>query len=332
MLADQIMARGVLPGPLEEDGSADGLRRVISSAQRFELSEHFAAAADHIVGTSSSPHADIAVEVEKYSDHARPPHEPCWLECVAAHRPRFVEVLPSPGNVMPKRVGLLLERAGTDPVYEATLVWSHEDGVMLSWGAVVFDFSGRASPDATGLGLVPIPTEDGLRARYPGLSPRDLARAAHLFRVAGNITISRWWAPTLARWTDLDKDNALADQLSSMVNNDWRGEVAYWTVALALINTRNFADTEERPAPERLNKHRRRAGKSELMDYVVCRVNRRFLGSSGGGRKGDAEAVRLHCVRGHFKARRTGLFWWSPHVRGDPEKGTVDKDHYEVMA
>jgi hypothetical protein len=26
-----------------------------------------------------------------------------------------------------------------------------------------------------------------------------------------------------------------------------------------------------------------------------------------------------HLVRGHFKVRRTGLFWWSPHVRGKGE-------------
>ena len=31
-----------------------------------------------------------------------------------------------------------------------------------------------------------------------------------------------------------------------------------------------------------------------------------------------------HWVCGHFKARATGIFWWSPHARGDASRDLTD--------
>ncbi len=36
---------------------------------------------------------------------------------------------------------------------------------------------------------------------------------------------------------------------------------------------------------------------------------------------------RAHWVMGHFKRRDTGIFWWSPHIRGDGGVGWIDKDY-----
>jgi len=38
--------------------------------------------------------------------------------------------------------------------------------------------------------------------------------------------------------------------------------------------------------------------------------------------------MRMHLVRGHFKTRSTGIFWWSPFVRGHGD--AVERRHYEV--
>jgi len=38
--------------------------------------------------------------------------------------------------------------------------------------------------------------------------------------------------------------------------------------------------------------------------------------------------MRAHMVRGHFKVRRTGVYWWRAFVRG--RHGTVDRDRYQV--
>jgi hypothetical protein len=41
------------------------------------------------------------------------------------------------------------------------------------------------------------------------------------------------------------------------------------------------------------------------------------------------EEAGRHSVRGHFKIRRTGVYWWSPFFRGDPTK-LVQRQEYKV--
>jgi hypothetical protein len=36
---------------------------------------------------------------------------------------------------------------------------------------------------------------------------------------------------------------------------------------------------------------------------------------------------RWHSVRGHFKIRKTGVYWWSPFYRVDPTKQTVRQEY-----
>lgn len=61
-------------------------------------------------------------------------------------------------------------------------------------------------------------------------------------------------------------------------------------------------------------------------DHHLCkiRLNRNAVASSS---PGDDSSIRAHFVRGHFKIRRTGIFWWSPYVRGDLANGFSDKDY-----
>jgi len=40
---------------------------------------------------------------------------------------------------------------------------------------------------------------------------------------------------------------------------------------------------------------------------------------------------RLHAVRGHWKIRKTGVYWWNDFMRGDAARGTITKD-YTVAA
>jgi hypothetical protein len=45
----------------------------------------------------------------------------------------------------------------------------------------------------------------------------------------------------------------------------------------------------------------------------------------------DREAARAHLVRGHFKIRRTGVFWWSSFLRGDAGKGELKRQEYDAV-
>jgi len=113
-----------------------------------------------------------------------------------------------------------------------------------------------------------------------------------------------------------------------------------WVVVLIdysvrLLNCKNIF-AEKIPAPEALNKKRRRAGKQELFDYHVLNV---VVPPKKRGYHVSTEPLshnRVHLCRGHFKeytvehplfGHYTGLFWWQPHVRGQNKDGIVMKDY-----
>jgi hypothetical protein len=51
---------------------------------------------------------------------------------------------------------------------------------------------------------------------------------------------------------------------------------------------------------------------------------------TGSGSHNNYTPMRAHMVRGHFKHTKHGIFFWSPHMRGDFKRGVVTKD-YEVV-
>ena len=114
-----------------------------------------------------------------------------------------------------------------------------------------------------------------------------------------------------------------------------RGDLTTIYTTLKLLNCKNI-QTEKIPAPEALNKKRRKAGKQELFDYHVLNV---VVPSKKRGYHESTEPLshnRVHLCRGHFKeytvehplfGHYTGLFWWQPHVRGQNKDGIVMKDY-----
>lgn len=118
-----------------------------------------------------------------------------------------------------------------------------------------------------------------------------------------------------------------------------RGDLSVLYQSLMLLNCKNIV-TEKIPAPEALNKKRRKAGKQELFDYHVLNV---VVPSKKRGYQETTEPLshnRVHLCRGHFKeytaehplfGHYTGLYWWQPHVRGQNKDGVVMKD-YNIKA
>lgn len=100
---------------------------------------------------------------------------------------------------------------------------------------------------------------------------------------------------------------------------------------IMLLNTRNSV-VQQAVDITKLNRARAKAGKVPLFGYrtvdlSLSRTQRNALRNSGM----DATAKRAHLVRGHFKVRKSGVFWWMPHLRGDLSNGFTDK-HYEVRS
>ena len=113
-------------------------------------------------------------------------------------------------------------------------------------------------------------------------------------------------------------------------------EVSVALNALACLNAKNVKSLCIE-APAALNKKRAKTGKTPFFEYKVLDI---FLGdnvrqaNSGSGKRLRASVAswvktskKLHAVRGHFKVRRTGIFWWSNFYRGIKSQGEVTKDY-----
>jgi len=97
----------------------------------------------------------------------------------------------------------------------------------------------------------------------------------------------------------------------------------YVALFLSVINCSNVAKCEVLP-PQKLNKSREAKGKIPIFSYWVLELKAHGKSNNLGG---THEPPRIHLCRGHIKRRKTGNFWWQPHVRGDRKRGMVVKDY-----
>jgi hypothetical protein len=87
---------------------------------------------------------------------------------------------------------------------------------------------------------------------------------------------------------------------------------------LLLLNARNrVVAIAAAPDLSRLNRARRKRGKPELLaaSTVTLDLSRPLMQAERRGHGRDRAAIEAHLVRGHFKLRKTGVFWWSPFAR-----------------
>jgi hypothetical protein len=100
---------------------------------------------------------------------------------------------------------------------------------------------------------------------------------------------------------------------------------------LLMINSPSQVFVIEEPDNAALNAKRARKGRAPILDLKTIKFDMfRFQQAAREGIPLRTEGeVAEHFVRGHFKTLRTGLFWWSPHVRyqmGD-EPRAAPKDY-----
>jgi hypothetical protein len=104
------------------------------------------------------------------------------------------------------------------------------------------------------------------------------------------------------------------------------GYPAFVQAVLILLNARQGTE-REREDLGRLNAKRRKSGKPPLCEFTVTTLyvprvvaNRIAAGGMDMNASEARAAARAHLVSGHFKTRKTGIFWWSPFIRGGGER------------
>ncbi|UXN70933.1 hypothetical protein N8A98_07020 [Devosia neptuniae] len=103
---------------------------------------------------------------------------------------------------------------------------------------------------------------------------------------------------------------------------DWAGEVNFLVATLALLNSRRATKIVE---PSKMKM--RKAGKRQLLSYRICDLDVSAAMPLRDESSAGHCAKRAHFVRGHFKAKSSGLRWWKPHIRGDRSLGFVTKSY-----
>lgn len=112
---------------------------------------------------------------------------------------------------------------------------------------------------------------------------------------------------------------------------DVEGEPSMVEAVIALMNSRNAV--EHRPVDlARLNKMRAKRRRPTFAQYRTTHL-RLSQAQQRAFRAGllSREDAGLHRVRGHFKIRKTGIYWWSPFFRGDPTRPAM-RDEYKMEA
>jgi len=119
--------------------------------------------------------------------------------------------------------------------------------------------------------------------------------------------------------------------LAQLARSDWSGEASYLLAIIGMMNARNMVETLP-VVQSKLNRARQRRGQQPLFEHHVLKIHARqerrvahkLLLRGGGDMR---EAMRWHAVSGHWKVRKTGIFFWHPFYRGDRTKGEITKDY-----
>jgi hypothetical protein len=301
MLCDDLVIDTILPLTYDR---FERVQEKIRKSQKFILSREFAMAADGLV--------DNAVELQKVAPFCLLPFPLTWIECLHDDRPHWNPSLGYGARPVdrerhqrePHRVGFLLEQRGDFAgQWKVTLFW------QMKGQASDPEFTSRNNGSVAAM-LVDIRNDDGDKPL--------VAMTEVTFAEFGQKLISAL----------MDEAPDVASRLAQYAIDDWGGEFRYVLAVLGLLNTRNVATTE--PVNyTRQNAKRARRGGRQLFSYNLLKVRPNIIPARS--RKGSGElsnhTLRMHFVRGHFKRRASGVFWWNTFVRGQIKHGFASKDY-----
>jgi hypothetical protein len=290
MLIDQLVSHPLMSKPLAAD-----LRGRMSKAHKFALRQDFAVAADELSRDKASINRALSL--------CRLPYRECWFEVAQADRCSFRLAFPSQPDAAIRRVGFYFNEDDQAGSWEAHIFWSWADGA---------------------------PAEC---AELPGISPLTLQFDQDKVVGGGDLMDVMAWGK--ASWVPGDITTAGLFEASPFLmlrrggREEWfTGEAKFLVAMLALLNSRNVVEIEEVAPSDRLNQWREREGRSPLFSYHVLGIPARYKARNiAVGGEASGRELRAHFVRGHFKVRKTGVFFWSAYRRGNPALGFVHKDY-----
>lgn len=283
------------------------LRGRLNRAQKFELAPDFAAAAEELG-------MDLKTIANAFG-HCRLPYETTWIEVAQAHRPQFMAAgvhIPALQHE-PNRVGFLLE--ATSPQldqFDIFLFWDLKKSLQRPQAShITLHFDPKA--------MAPEDWHDDAQERS-GIF--GIKRAPEWTKVSEEVRkrLTAALQPSYTPFVDPVLQGGHGDYADQFIYElgaaDWAGEAHFIMATLALLNTLN-ATERVLVNNSRLNHARARQRRPGFCDYHVLKIHPRIKQRIEGDAHADGHReLRAHLVRGHFKVRKSGIYFWRPHARG----------------
>ena len=280
-------------------------------------------------------------------DMVRVPYERTWVEWSPSEREgnRDNHHLFSNEKPQPKRVGGLIWTDESCARGYLVLAWEHKDGsVMVCPLTVIFNWnSNDTTPvfeqylrsmfghggwvDETIAKRVASTRTLGMPDKWVRFdNDEEERRASTELSLRGEIVPLEIFMPFLSRYKLLP-----GVEWYESFCDDLAGELPFLEAFFLLLNSRNTIIRQVRDDFTKLNKVRAKNKKTPLKEFITTRLRvSKVMGNRAKASGLSRQQAEMHLVRGHFKVRKSGVYWWSPHPRG---AGTLRRRKtYEVHA
>ena len=347
MLADEIIAsytQGISKGFIEVDGSSKILDK-IKSAHKFQITDETRDMALQVRQTK--PESLLAA-----IDFSRPPYPLTWIEYhkdrkEAGHEDAIDKARDYESAPLIKKIGFLIEEFSDrkilihmaysyrDPSFPATinlLAYAFDPEMKdETWDAIAtlvksFDIVSEEDyqkSQETTLAKAIKETTDLLAEKVPEKYFPVLDKIGKMFMPMPSPHFLKTWMKVkeIAGGEEVAK-------LSQTCHADWWGEVFNSHAVFILMNCKNAVEVKDCEPLDVLNKRRKERGVLPIMDYKILDISEKVKKTlTSNGTADEKDTRRLHWRRGHFKTRKTGVYWWSPHLAGDSQLGMIEKDY-----
>jgi|HubBroStandDraft_6_1064221.scaffolds.fasta_scaffold00530_30 hypothetical protein len=331
----------------------------IQTAQRFVMTEDVRDAVRDLL--TSRPSSLLSA-----LSYARPPFERCWIEWPTPNQPEPKHAI----RIRTKRVGAMItaEPDSNCKAFKFYTVWNYDVGGSFErWLEVTKDrdiAADIAAHHKVGIGVSVLQVGFDFTAldgsnedRYfkgwhapPGsktwtrehlASIRDDQHNAIRFVLADpKERESLEKIESLIRW-GVRRGGVTTEHLAASASfgkagieaalDDVRDEIGPLISMLVLMNSKNCVDVSKGIVASKHNKARVKSGKPAFLDHSTVHIKLGKTNANIAAAHGMThEEARRHLVRGHFKIRKYGVYWWTPHLRGNALRGHIDRDSYII--
>lgn len=313
-----------LAGSKQDDlqmGAISSIANDIRLAQKFVLSPDVLEAAERLANSKPRSLLDAIALCAL-------PHDRMWIEFAYHYQmsPRDNQSLKQA-----ERMGLLVRSMDEDNKrFSVAFNWTFKDdpmvrvcpiGVLVNWSD----------------GWKPLPTVFSASKRLIEADPEFMAlddvnrEAMVLLESRQAIALSPY---SRKIWEHLERTQPAETARAGQAYVDSiRGDVQLLQAVICLLNSRNCIGLTRGVMPERKGNSARVSRKGfRGLSYSTVTINLSRRDSDAAAADGmSAGEIRKHIVRGHFKIRKGGVYWWRPFIRGKAEFGEVKRVGYRVV-